>query len=165
MTVPEGMTQEEALALAREDIANFSSFNEGNIAEARVDGGIAEFNLKGFQGALSDLINDDWVRVRLFDHGNVQAAITTNNHQLAGIRIWSVQSVGSDKILITTSAYEVGNGPNKFGTVFARDSQKQVWNNYLRNIDKKYFGGGGTAGNFIHYKTNKIANPYERYVN
>ena len=148
--LPSGMNQKDALALARADFAGLTSFDLGNnLASVEINRirNIAYFNLKGFGGWLSDLLNDDEVGVQLTKFGDILAGITLGRHQLQGIRTWSASTSSEGGITLTTEAYEISRGiGNSFGTSRLSPffgNQEQVWNIYLQNIDNTYFGGNG----------------------
>jgi RHS repeat-associated protein len=170
--VPEGMKVKDALRLARGELETFELFKTGNIAEAKVrqNGDIALFDLKGKKGFASDLVNDDEVAVALFRREDVQVAVTLGDHQLQGIRIWYALKTGPREIAIATAAFERPNGvtygANWLGFNFlgaARD-QQVLWDTFLGNIDRTYFGGTGQLQPFLSFETAHMVNPFVGYV-
>lgn len=84
-------------------------------------GSTAGFNMGGFMGGLSDLINSDWAGVTLYGKGvgYDQQAVTNGFHPLIGMRRWghrgpfkSEPPPGWKKMLIWTEAYETTNNLN-----------------------------------------------------
>lgn len=168
INLPTGLAVEEALSLVRQDFATFASFNPGNIARARVDSGIAYFDLRGLKGWGSDFINDDEVAVVLSRPNNVQVAATLGAHQLEGVRIWYASQTGPRQIAISTTAFEQPRGVRNriaFNVLRASEDQRAVWDTYFRNIDRRYFGGRGQVQPFISVEaTDEFINPFVGYV-
>jgi RHS repeat-associated protein len=171
VTLPEGMSQAQALSLVRKDFSDFATvnFRGNNVATSEVlPTGIARFHLKTISGLLSPVMFDPTFMVQLFKtqdpkRGPVQNAFTVAEHPLQGMRRWYATPSDNGKgITITTEAYEVGN--HFYGRAGAwvdryfLGTQAAMWETYLRNIDAKYFGAKGTLTS-VSADSVEMANP------
>ena len=115
--------------------------------------GVAYFESLGFFGVLSDIINPKKVPVRLsYQESSFQVSGTTlGNHMLAGERRWGVKLTKAKEgewltdglvqaktvITVWTESYDRPNGAlNRGGmTMLGADSQLEVWEGYMRNME------------------------------
>ena len=137
-------TDQQAKKIVSDALSSFSQFNnsvEG--AEVSLNGSTAGFNMGGFMGGLSDLINSDWAGVTLYGKGvgYDQQAVTNGFHPLIGMRRWghrgpfkSEPPPGWKKMLIWTEAYETTNNLNWLGARFGWDAAITMWNQYLIGV-------------------------------
>ena len=162
---------------AREQLGQFSAFNQGNIANVRlqlINGRIyADFGLNDWTSALENFLagNDNLVRLLYGGQFPHLEAITQDNHFLAGIRRWYVMPFSKDSFIVFTEAYERANGwlNNKGNWLINIESKTfKIWNTELFNVATwvKGMKGGATWGRPIDHwqtmpgQTNASGNPW-----
>ena len=160
---------------ARQQLGQFSAFNQGNIANVRLNlirGGIyADFGLDYWSLAIGNYLNGNDNLVRLIYGGQYLEAVTQNNHFLVGIRRWYVMPFSKDSFIVFTQAYERANGWSNWVGNKVIDVESitfQIWDRELINVALFIKGrpGGASWGTPINYwhqtpgATNASGNPW-----
>ncbi len=167
----------KAMAIARQELHDFTEFNQGNIANVSLfinHGGIyATFGLNPLIYAVPNFLNGNDNVVRLIWNKNNLEAVTQDNHFLVGIRRWYVMQQSSDTFLIFTEAYERSRGfINSFGDKWVIDLRKmtfKIWDKELFNVahsvrqnfkDAKWGKNPLRKWHLIPGQTNLTGNPW-----
>jgi RHS repeat-associated protein len=143
-------TEQETGQFLKEALKNFTFFNEGNRhADILIDGNSAGFDLHGFGGFMSDLINSNRAGVALTGSGPGfdQEAKTNILHPLIGMRRWGHNSTGDVRsgllgpgwkgVIIWTEAYETTNNMNWLAANYGWAQAIDMWNEYITRVADK----------------------------